>query len=50
MPSVRAVNKVVISDTDGDELAIPLEAGQTWASAELPANLARLEALAIAVR
>lgn len=46
----RARTKVVINDMDGDTLSIPLEAGQIWASAELPANLASADALVIAVQ
>lgn len=44
-----ARKQVVIRDTDGDTLTIPLEAGQIWASAQLPANLASADALAIDV-
>jgi hypothetical protein len=45
----QARNQVVIRDADGDTLAIPLKSGQTWASAELPANLASASALEISV-
>ena len=41
--------RVVIRDTDGDVLTIPLEPGQIWASALLPANLASADTLAISV-
>jgi hypothetical protein len=44
-----ARRQVVIRDEDGDSLMIALKRGQTWASAELPANLASANALVIGV-
>ncbi len=44
-----ARKQVVIRDEDGDRFTIPLKRGQTWASAELPANIASAEALSISV-
>lgn len=45
----NARQRVIIRSASGDEMTIPLKAGQTWASAELTADLARAEALTISV-
>ena len=44
-----ARTQVVIRDEDGDRIAIPLKRGQTWASAELPSNIASADMLSISV-
>lgn len=41
--------RVILRDGDGDKISIPLKPGQTWASAELPANLASATLLIISV-
>lgn len=47
----RTTNKriIVIRDTDGDEMTIPLRRGQTWASAELPEALSSASELSISL-
>lgn len=45
----NARSQVVVADADGDTLSIPLKRGQTWASAELPHNLADAASLRIRV-
>lgn len=45
----NARQHVIVRDADGDQLAIPLKPGQTWASAELPADLASADALEISL-
>lgn len=45
----NARNHVVIRAASGEQMTIPLKAGQTWASAELTADLARAHALTISV-
>lgn len=45
----NARHHVVIRSTSGQEMTIPLKAGQTWASAELTGDLARAQALTISV-
>ena len=46
----NARRHVIVRDADGDEMMIPLKPGQTWASAELPADLASADALEISLR
>ncbi|MEQ1610562.1 MAG: hypothetical protein ABL956_16590 [Hyphomonadaceae bacterium] len=41
--------RVILQDGDGDEITIPLKPGQTWASVELPANIASASLLIISV-
>lgn len=45
-----ARTRILVRDRDGDELTIPLRRGQTWASAELPANLASADELRISLQ
>ena len=44
-----ARKRVVLRADDGDTVTIPLKSGQTWASVELPANLADASLLVISV-
>ena len=44
-----ARHRVIIRATSGEQMTIPLKAGQTWASTELTADLARAHALTISV-
>jgi hypothetical protein len=46
----RARTGIVVRDTDGYELAIPLKRGQTWVSAELPADLGSSAELRISLQ
>ncbi|MDP3740529.1 MAG: hypothetical protein Q8R02_24295 [Hyphomonadaceae bacterium] len=46
----EARSQLVVTDAEGDQFAIPLKRGQTWASAELPHNLADAASLEITVR
>jgi hypothetical protein len=46
----RARASILVRDAEGDELAIPLKRGQTWASAELPAELASAGQLQISLQ
>ncbi len=41
--------QVTVRDQDGDVIAIPLKDGQTWATAQLPANIADATKLEISV-
>jgi hypothetical protein len=41
--------QVIVRDSDGDTLAIPLKHGQTWATAKLPASIADATKLDITV-
>jgi hypothetical protein len=41
--------RVLITDSDGDQLAIPLKRGQTWASTELPPTIASADSIQISV-
>lgn len=40
---------VVIRGEDGQEFASPLQRGQTWASIELPSDLAKADQIAVSV-
>jgi hypothetical protein len=44
-----ARSQVIVTDAEGDQFTIPLKRGQTWASAELPHNLADAASLNISV-
>lgn len=46
----RARSGIVVRDAGGEELAIPLKHGQTWASAQLPDALASASDLEISVK
>lgn len=45
----NARSQVIIRDEHGDELAIPLKHGQTWANADLPAALIDAKTLEVSV-
>jgi hypothetical protein len=45
----EARNHIVVRSADGVVFTIPLKPGQTWASAELPADIASAAALEISV-
>lgn len=44
-----ARQRVVIRSASGDEMTVPLKAGQIWASAQLTGDLSKAEALKISV-
>ncbi len=46
----RDRTSILVRDGEGDELAIPLKRGQTWASAELPPALASADELEISLQ